>query len=273
MADVVASSIPRGAGVFSRAQSKEWLAQWDFVILNGVRNDAEEKARFLVSRNVPFWLYSGPFQWLPEGVRSTIGGARSWKQELPRIAQQARDTGARGFVADPENGWPDLSPRERDVQADELRRSLLDNATGLSVGLTSYPLFPARRTIAQAAGDRIFGMPQLYAKGRPPEAIRQWHREWSQLFRDVVPAVSAWVSDDSISDLEGYRAYLSSIPASPGLAGWTTGEGPAWMMSAFKEFESGQMLFPQPDDRRNTSALLMVMVAGALGFALWRLLS
>jgi hypothetical protein len=225
--------IPTGVGVFARDQSAAWLSQWDFVAVNGSRNDASAKVAALRSRGVDVWLYSGPDAWRPD----------QWRAELTRIASLASATGALGIIADPETSWPQLSPTRRQSEGAALGTALASLSRAMSVGLTSYPLFPALDPMVGAIlannGD-VWGCPQLYAKGRPPSAIAQWYGLWLSKFAAVIPAVSGWVSDPSIADVDGFIAYLNSVPASPAGIAWPTAgnEGrPAWLWSVLRQWE------------------------------------
>lgn len=217
---------PSGRGVYARDQGVDWLARFSWVALNASRSDAPAKARELIARGVRVWFYSTPERWRPH----------VWPAEVVRLRDLVRATGAQGFIADPETGWPELSSAERAAEARALGAAL--RGAGVRVGVTSYPLWPARRELAAALDGAAWASPQLY-RDRGASTLAAWFRDWQALFGAdrVIPGVALWANDDfrGADAADRYRAYLESMPRAVGSVAWTTSSTPAHMLTAYLE--------------------------------------
>lgn len=236
---------PSGVGVYARAQSIAWLAQWRFVALPYNRSDTPAKAAALLERGVRVWLYSGPESWEPDAYVATIG----------RIVATHRSLRTEGIIANPETGWPAMARSDRDRRAADLGTRLATVASDNRVGLTSYAAWPGLAAAGDACRGKVWGSPEFYHEA---DWSGYWAR-WQAAFgvdRTIID-VGAWPHAEArYHDAQSYRAYLDTLPTCVGAIAWTTGETPAYMWPVLHDWS------PSP------LALRPVLEARAL-FATW----
>jgi hypothetical protein len=125
------------------------------------------------------WLWSGPSSWTPQ----------EWERTRARYLARIRSHGlsmARGglvgYLADVEThaAWRAAGAAARD----ELGHALEEDAQRMSVGVTSFPLWPWWRELAEKA-PHAWGSPQLYGIRNPARSLQElrargepWRRAW-----------------------------------------------------------------------------------------------
>jgi len=230
-AQILGGVPPAGVGLYIRDTIDPRLGR--FVALNATRADLNAQATVARARGQEVWLYSLPSEWRP-GV---------WRESLTSIVQRAGSIGAAGVIADPENGWPELGQLARRRELAELGAALAAAAATTRVGVTSYPMLPDLRSLADGCGTRVFGSPQLYGRtATDAPTLRGWYDRW----RDagfgprLVPSIAAWASSAQLETPEGYRRYLDALPRAGGAIGWrATGPLPRYIAAELATYEPG----------------------------------
>lgn len=226
---ILAGMPPRGVGIYARAQSVDFLARFDFVVLNGRRADSRAKGAILISGGKSVYLFSTPERWTPAAAVS----------ELAFLETKAHSIGAVGIVANPERDWA-LPANQRAAMARILSTGLVQVAErGLRVGLVSIPQWPALGDLE--LDGKVWGSPENYAKGRPAGTFERRNARWREIFGEgrVINSVSGWVSHAEINTPEGFDVYLESLPRTLGAIAWTTNNDPAWMTQALLDWSPG----------------------------------
>lgn len=232
---------PRGRGVWARALPTDVLAQFDSVGLLWSRNRSIEQARELLDRGVEVWATSGPGDWTPNG----------WATTLPRIVEWAQRLGVRGIMPDPEDLWRNA----RAGQMTRLAEALLSVTGDVDVCVTSFPLLPRRRELAEVLRGHASAIIQLYGKNWPEDFLKAWFAEWESMWGSgsVGLGVSLWASSpqnqglafSTINTPESYRAYLESLPASVGAYGWPPSQSIAqWRLREYLSWSPSKGLGP-----------------------------
>lgn len=216
----MANTPPIGHGVYARDQEVEWLARFDFIVLNGVRTDAVAKARQLVQMGKSVWFYAFPSWWMPEGN----------DEERVRTMEQLIDSvGAHGAIADPENGWPDQPSSRFQQLADAISASV---NRGYRWGITSFAeLVPRARPLVSSGA---WVAPQVYHNS-PNDNVRLYNM-WRRLFGShmIIPSVALWrLAPDFSGPMSDYARYLSLLPPAQGAIGWTTGQTGEGMVGTY----------------------------------------
>lgn len=172
--------------------------------------DVDRYAAALRERGIALWVYGMPHAWAPE----------RWREALGFEQQVAHRIGARGFIADPENGWPEAPASEARALGEALRSA----AAVWSVGLTTWPLFRHFDVWADTCGQDVWGSPQIYdRRNYPLDRFGAWLDKWRRRWRVVVPSVDGWHSHIGGTDSPArQRAYFEAIPAVRGAAVWVT---------------------------------------------------
>jgi hypothetical protein len=230
-AQILGGVPPAGLGLYIRDAIDPRIGR--FVALNAARSDLRAQATVARARGQEVWLYSMPSEWRP-GV---------WRDSIASIGERARAIGAVGVIADPENGWPELSATVRRRELAELGAALAAAAASTRVGVTSYPMLPDLRSLADGCGTRVFGSPQLYGRtATDAPTLRGWYDRW----RDagfgprLVPSIAAWASSSQLETPEGYRRYLDALPRAGGAIGWrATGPMQRHIAAALASYEPG----------------------------------
>ena len=171
------------------------------------------------------FLYSTPEHWQPT---QAIG-------EIAAIRTTATRVGATGFIANPESGWSDISSAARTGHGRALSDGLVAASGDMSVGIVSFPLWPGLSSLT-GLGGRVWGCPEMYAKGRPASATATWWARWQAIFGStrVIPGVSGWISHISIDTAAKYDTYLRGMPPARGAIAWTENGSPAWMLERLR---------------------------------------
>lgn len=219
---------PRGVGVWARSQPIEWLRQWDIIVLPFSRADTRVKAPALKEAGKTVGVYVGVNDALPS----------NWRRNYAK-AKRIQDLYNLDFVQmDPEGGWDGQS-----AEAIQLANAMAEDARGgRNVSLTSFPLWPHMRRVAEICRGHIWGCPQIYAKetyAREGAAVlNAWVGRWKQAFGDayVIPGISGWKSNAVVSNEEGYQRYLDAIPPAQGAIAWTVNARTEWMDRRLRAF-------------------------------------
>lgn len=226
---------PSGKGAFCRdlvGEVQDTGAQ--FAAVNVGRADALDQARELGGA----WLYSTPGSWRPD----------TWQEGLQRILQVSRRAEEQGItihgiLADPEGGWPAVSASVRDREALRMGEALRAIANGMRVGLTTYPMWPAREAFHAGAGDALFYAPQIYGRTRQdPDILRGWYAIWTALAgpQHCIPAIAGWGASPLHRTARGYREYLAMLPPAGGYIAWLpAGQVPEHIAEALRSYEPG----------------------------------
>lgn len=198
---------PGGRGVYARSQSVDWLATFDFVCLVATRGDTRTKARQLVARGRPVWLYDMPSEWTPSHDIAAV---------VARFEALARDVGATGCIADLEAGWPqaDIEPARAALAASVAR--------GFRWGVTSYP--ELRERLRPLSALDVWFSPQMYNQSGATAAAYQ---KWLDVFgaRRVIPSIALWRGAPGLGTDDHFKAYfagLGSLASARGAIAWTT---------------------------------------------------
>lgn len=236
---------PTGRGVYLRDRFGIARAMGaDFVCANAAHPNAIDHLRSAGGG----WLYTMPSRWTPTAWRDGLA-------HILRVAQAARDAGVpvHGIIADPENEWPQLSRTRKESEARELGLALRAKADTLRIGVTTYPMFPAREPLVAALGDAAFYSPQLYHDGdrdtvTNPDVIASWYGIWTSLAgaSHCIPSIAGYPSprNTALQSPGPYRDYLASMPPSGGFIAWTqAGPTPTWMANALRTAEPGGSAF------------------------------
>lgn len=230
-AQILGGVPPAGLGLYIRDNLDPRLGR--FVALNATRADLRTQAAAARARGQEVWLYSMPSEWRPN----------AWRDSIASIEDRARTVGAVGIIADPENGWPELSSTVRRRELAALGQALAALAGSTRVGVTSYPMLPDVRYLAEGCGTRVFGSPQLYGRTATDAAtLRGWYDRW----RDagfgprLVPSIAAWPASSQLETPEGFQRYLDALPRAGGAIGWrATGAMPRHIAAALAAYEPG----------------------------------
>lgn len=223
---------PIGRGYYARSHAMR--GPYAFAIVNATRSDYAAVAAQCRSYGQQVWLYMTPEKWHPD----------NWVASLLEISGKRRAIGCTGFIADAETRWGALAREERRRLLGNFGRALAAEADNCRVGFTSFPDFPDLDALAHAAGDAIFGSPQVY--GQDPQnrasVFAGWWARWRALFGPrLLLSFALWPPEDNtrMQSLDGYTEYLSHLPHACGAAGWTTGDPPNYMLAQLPSYEPG----------------------------------
>lgn len=149
------------------------------------------------------WLYATPSAWMPY----------NWRATLADFVEAALASKADGIIADPETDWPS----EPDQAAVALRDELVNvrRATGLSIGLTTYPDHRHADVWAHRA---LWGSPQTYDRHNTlgPDYPRRFIARWkARPWLAVIPSLALWNKTP-----EQQAAYLRTVPKVRGAIFW-----------------------------------------------------
>jgi hypothetical protein len=271
---------PFGLGVYVR-NTVEGLPNVRSYFVFAARADRLEQARALQDRGKQVWFWIGP-----EAVKHD-----NWQRGLDRLLESVAAVRGEGILVDPERnrntgGW--MVPNARDEMA-RFGEACGRAAAETRVGMTSYYAHPGVREFAAAAGDRVWGTPQLYGhvETNPAEWLRQF-RGWQSYFGStrVIPSISGWVTHPSGATggqqtAEGYQRYLDNCPkASGAIAFLGAGRTPAHVVRALEAYSPGgnpvstflmwcAAAIGRPAGAATLGILLaiLVFVAGAVSYA------
>lgn len=203
-----------------------------FYVVNAWRSDRDEQAARVRALGAELWLYGGPEHWTPA----------TWRASRERIAGEVRRMGAAGYIADPENGWPQLARAERRRELTALGEAMRDDALSMRVGVSFFPGMPDLATLAGAAGDGVFANVQVYGlHAFTAEAFSGWVERARDAFGParVSIAIAGWPARSEMSTPEGYARYLAMVPDAPSNIVWNLGPLPAHMRDALSRREVG----------------------------------
>lgn len=222
---------PVGLGVYDRSDNVDgepftWRA------INATRHDVGLQVQTARAMGGEVWLWAGPGQWTP-GM---------WRASLARFVTLCRELGCSGVITDPENEWPNAPVSEAQAFGEGLRAAARD----VRIGLTSYPEMRHVRTMAVAAGQAVWGSPQIYGRSVVNrERFAEWWDHWTAAFGPgrVIPSIAGWNASPRISNAAGYDEYLSMIPRAPGAIVWPNGDNiPAHQREALARYNPGGSL-------------------------------
>lgn len=214
---------PKGKGLYARETVEP--GDWDFIAINHTRSDRATQAAEVRRRGARLWLYSTPETWQPE----------TWRETLTNILARARELGAVGIIANPESEWgtADAAP---------LGTALAEAADEFQVVCASYPNWHGLARFAEAAGRKVSGSVEIYGNSSmDPEVFASWYAAWHSAFGGrVCLSIAGWPTNEAMSDAEGFRAYLASLPKSGGAIVWdATGDAPTYITDALATYQPG----------------------------------
>lgn len=216
---------PIGLGVFARDSVPD--GPWSHVAINVARGDAAQLAALAKARGKDVWIYMTFEQFTPA----------TWREGLALLVARAASLGATGIIVDAEEGWAG-----QDAEAALLGAAMRVAAQDTRVGFTSIPSFGPLAAVARAAGESVFGMPQIYGRTSvDPAAFRAWWARWQSEFGvRLIPAIAGWVSSPALSNAPGFAQYLSILPNAPGAFVWL-GEGgiPPHVLAGLQGYNPG----------------------------------
>jgi hypothetical protein len=212
---------PLGIGKFVGSRIEE-EPRYAFYVVQAWRTDRDALVAQARARGASVWLYGGPEYWRPE----------SWRESREHIRREVQRLGCDGYIADPENGWPSLPRERRRVELRELGEALRDDALTMRVGVSFFPGFPDLRTLADACGEGVFAVVQVYGlHAFSAEAFRGWVERARDAFgyaRTAI-AIAGWAANSQMNTAEGYARYLAMVPDAPSNFVWALGSVPAHM--------------------------------------------
>ncbi len=256
---------PTGLGVYGRDRVLTAPFKWRAV--NAARADDAAQVGRARALGGSVWLWSGPDSWRPE----------NWRATLANIVAECQQKSCAGFIADPENGWPDLSRARLAAEMAAFGAALGAASRETRVGVTSYPTLPGLETLASNAGMGVWGSPQMYGRTSTDRAtMHSWYARWTAAFGPlrVIPSIAGWVSSDKIDTDAEFRAYLAALPKAPGAIVWPAGELPAHIMAALADYNPGgslpgtAILSLAAFALRPIGAVLIALLAVAVAFAI-----
>lgn len=234
---------PFGTGVYVR-NTVNGLPDVRFYFVNAERSDRIEQARALQGRGKQVWFWVGP----------EMSRHDTWERGLARSMESVNAVRGEGILVDPERnrntgGWMVSDARDRMARFGEACAAA---AADTRVGMTSYYSHPGVREFAAAAGDRVWGTPQLY--GHVETNPAEWQRQfegWQAYFgaTRVIPSISGWVTHPSgqtggQDTPEGYAAYLAACPkASGAIAFLGAGRTPDYVVQQLEAYSAGGNAF------------------------------
>ena len=266
----------RGKGIFGRgpefygsAGFAAWAASlgcdWAAVLGNVPAHKAE--AASARAHGLELFLWSGPATWRPD----------AWRGTLALLEGRARNVGASGIIADPED-WQHHWRRAGDAEVAAMGRELgRVRRSGLKVGVTSFPSWGstgALQILADTSG--AVGMPQVYSPQAPAEMLRR--ANMFNAFASVSPVLAAWDGAGSAGrdrppawtrSAEQAGPYFDLFSGYPGIGFWTVGQNTTernGFADAMRGASSGgplgvlRGLLPNLD--RNELAAALVAIAG-----------
>jgi hypothetical protein len=209
------------------------------------------------------WVYGTPEQFNP----------RTWRAGVERLSRVAEELSADGIIADPETGWPELAGPARDAEARALGQALRTAASAHRVCVTTYPSWPGLEACADATGGAVSGQVQIYGRSAfSADAFGLWHNRWISVWgagRTGI-AIAGFVPDTrpSMGTAEGFRQYLSLLPASASQTVWdAAGRMPSYMIDALKTVRpssAAPTLARSPLGMLIGAFLLLVIVASVM---------
>lgn len=207
-AQILAGDPPSGIGPFLR--NAYVAGPWHYVLVNAWRSDAGELARTARAAGLGVWLYGTPEHFEPQ----------TWREGLAFLLSRKEAIGADGVIVDAEEGWAS-QPNEARALGQAMRAASSDTR----IGFTSFPAFGPLRELAAAAGEGVFGVPQIYGASLPgpidAPTVRAWWARWQAVFGPrLVPAIAGWVANRLQETPAGFAEYLAMIPSSPGAMVW-----------------------------------------------------
>lgn len=222
---------PLGTGKFVGSTIED-SPRFAFYVINAWRADRAELVARARSLGADVWLYGGPEHWRPE----------TWRESREHIRGEVRRLGAEGYIADPENGWPNLPNDERERELAALGAALGEDALTMRVGVSFYPGFPDLAVLAAAAGVGVFAVVQVYGlHAFSASAFRGWVERARDVFgvgRTII-AIAGWAARPEMSTREGYARYLAMVPDAPGNIVWDLGTMPQFMKDALARRDAG----------------------------------
>lgn len=203
---------PLGIGKFvgSRIESEPLFA---FYVVQAWRSDRDALVAQARALGASVWLYGGPSYWRPE----------TWRESREHLRREVQRLGCEGYIADPENGWPTLSRDRRRLELRALGEALRDDALTMRVGVSFYPGFPDLAVLADACGEGVFAVVQVYGlHAFSAEAFAGWVERARDAFgyaRTAI-AIAGWAARPEMGTPEGFARYLAMVPDAPSNFVW-----------------------------------------------------
>jgi hypothetical protein len=225
-----------GESTFARAlETCSWVALHRS---SSRRGDRAARAR---AAGKGVYLYSLVDGWTPS----------RWRAELTTITAEAIALGADGIICDPEGGWSGDYTQARALGA---ALAGVSRASGLSVGVTSYPAWGGRRHLLAGIADAdVWVSPQCYYKdtawgdnGSGLGNIRRWIEAWGETGRAVVPGVSCWQWASVPATADAWARYFGAFPPVRGAIGWPISGPSGVVLAAWQAFRPSPV--PAPVD-------------------------
>lgn len=234
VAALIATALPPlGKGIFLRERD-EPRVNVGFVVVNAWHARRAQIAADARARGADVWVYGGPEHWLPS----------TWRESIGYIERVARELGAVGIIADPENEWPQLGAAERRRELRALGEALARLAEDYRVGVSFYPSLPDLGALAEGCAGRVFAVVQVYGRGAfTATAFAGWVARAKRYFGEwsVAMAIAGWAANDEMGTREGFDRYLSMLPHVPSVVVWDAAgaEVPRYIADALNAYEPG----------------------------------
>lgn len=224
---------PLGKGIFLRDRD-EPRVHVGFVVVNAWHAERASIAAAARTRGAEVWVYGGPSHFRPE----------NWRESLVYIERVARELGAVGVIADPENGWPSLGAAERRRELRALGEALAALAADFRVGVSFFPGLPDIGALAEGCAGRVFAVVQVYGRDAfTATAFAGWVGRAKRYFGEwsVSMAIAGWPARTAMETREGFELYLSMLPAVPSVIVWDEAgaEVPRYIADALNAYEPG----------------------------------
>lgn len=225
---------PLGIGKFV-GDTIEDEPRFAYYVVHAWRSDRDALVARARELGADVWLYGGPDRWRPS----------TWRESREHIRREVRRLGAEGYIADPENGWPQLARAERRSELEALGAALAEDALTMRVGVSFFPGMPDLDVLGAAAGEGVFAVVQVYGlHAFSASAFAGWVSRARDVFgyaRTII-AIAGWAARPEMSTREGFARYLAMVPDAPGNMVWDLGTMPAYIKEAISSRDVGGSL-------------------------------
>lgn len=222
---------PTGLGIFLHGR---WIpGPWHFAAINAWRSDAAMLARTAQAAGCDVWLYGMPTQFTPSAWAASLATLKSRADSIPGVV---------GLIIDAEMDWS----ASDNAQATAMGHAAAALSSDYRIGITSYPTWAGLAPFAQAAGESVFGLVQVYGRtSQNPVDWAAWLRRWQAFFGTRLGmATAGWVTNPAWGTPEGFATYLSGLPAVPSAIVWPEGDTiPPFIITAYNGYQPGGNVF------------------------------
>ena len=219
----ILSRMPRGPGILLNGRqhmpaSRVGHITWGAAYLgSSIMAEQIEELRAAGAREIYVWAHPGA--WV----------AATFETSVARAERACAQYGLAGYIADPEY----TVTQSQAVYYGSLLKASADR--GLSVGLTSFAVYPYLADFARGCDGAVWGMCQIYNRGSDlARDFDRWFARFRTLFTHAIILVAtfvpATVTGRQLETAEGYEVYLSKLPSSAGWASFGAG-GPSFMQA------------------------------------------